>query len=673
MTDPALLQRLADLRKQIHFHNYRYHTLDQPLISDYEFDQLLNELKGLEAQHPELVTPDSPTQRSGAQPLERFTKVTHPAPILSLANGFGSQDVRDWYERIAKLDESVRHADFVVEPKIDGLTVVLHYIDGSFSLGATRGDGEVGEDISENLRTLPTIPLRIPLDGDLTSPERLVVRGEVYMTKSDFAELNARLSEAGEKTYLNPRNTAAGSLRQLDPRMTAKRPLKILVYQIIESSDPTPTTQWETLNYLQNLGFPVSNINRHVTDIESAIRFCEMQANQRSQWPFEADGIVIKINDLKLAERLGYVGKDPRGAIAYKYPAQEVSTKLLDIIVNVGRTGILTPQAILEPVSIGGVIVRNATLHNFDFIKEKDIRIGDRVWVKRAGEVIPYIIGPINEARDGSEKIYEIPQTCPACGEPVENIPGEVAYFCVNSACPAQLVRNLEHFVSRGSMDIVGLGYRIVEQLIKAGLIADVADLYSLEKNQLLTLEGFGDKKADNLRSAIEKSKSQPLERLITALGIHGVGEIAARDLAQHYGDLDKLAQASLEDIQILPGFGPNIAQSIIDWFAQPHNQALLKKLKAAQVWPIVVDAPAQTGNLALSGLSFVITGTLPSLTRTEAEDLILKHGGKVSGSVSKNTSYLLLGSEPGSKYDKAKALQVPILSEEELLKMIRS
>jgi len=673
MTDPALLQRLADLRKQIHFHNYRYHTLDQPLISDYEFDQLLNELKGLEAQHPELVTPDSPTQRSGAQPLERFTKVTHPAPILSLANGFGSQDVRDWYERIAKLDESVRHADFVVEPKIDGLTVVLHYIDGSFSLGATRGDGEVGEDISENLRTLPTIPLRIPLDGDLTPPERLVVRGEVYMTKSDFAELNARLSEAGEKTYLNPRNTAAGSLRQLDPRMTAKRPLKILVYQIIESSDPTPTTQWETLNYLQNLGFPVSNINSHVTDIESAIRFCEMQANQRSQWPFEADGIVIKINDLKLAERLGYVGKDPRGAIAYKYPAQEVSTKLLDIIVNVGRTGILTPQAILEPVSIGGVIVRNATLHNFDFIKEKDIRIGDRVWVKRAGEVIPYIIGPINEARDGSEKIYEIPQTCPACGEPVENIPGEVAYFCVNSACPAQLVRNLEHFVSRGSMDIVGLGYRIVEQLIKAGLIADVADLYSLEKNQLLTLEGFGDKKADNLRSAIEKSKSQPLERLITALGIHGVGEIAARDLAQHYRDLDKLAQASLEDIQILPGFGPNIAQSIIDWFAQPHNQALLKKLKAAQVWPIVVDAPAQTGNLALSGLSFVITGTLPSLTRTEAEDLILKHGGKVSGSVSKNTSYLLLGSEPGSKYDKAKALQVPILSEEELLKMIRS
>lgn len=673
MTDPALLQRLADLRKQIHFHNYRYHTLDQPLISDYEFDQLLNELKGLEAQHPELVTPDSPTQRSGAQPLERFTKVTHPAPILSLANGFGSQDVRDWYERIAKLDESVRHADFVVEPKIDGLTVVLHYIDGSFSLGATRGDGEVGEDISENLRTLPTIPLRIPLDGDLTSPERLVVRGEVYMTKSDFAELNARLSEAGEKTYLNPRNTAAGSLRQLDPRMTAKRPLKILVYQIIESSDPTPTTQWETLNYLLNLGFPVSNINSHVTDIESAIRFCEMQANQRNQWPFEADGIVIKINDLKLAERLGYVGKDPRGAIAYKYPAQEVSTKLLDIIVNVGRTGILTPQAILEPVSIGGVIVRNATLHNFDFIKEKDIRIGDRVWVKRAGEVIPYIIGPINEARDGSEKIYEIPQTCPACSEPVENIPGEVAYFCVNSACPAQLVRNLEHFVSRGSMDIVGLGYRIVEQLIKAGLIADVADLYSLEKNQLLTLEGFGDKKADNLLSAIEKSKSQPLERLITALGIHGVGEIAARDLAQHYRDLDKLAQASLEDIQTLPGFGPNIAQSIIDWFAQPHNQALLKKLKAAQVWPIVVDAPAQTGNLALSGLSFVITGTLPSLTRTEAEDLILKHGGKVSGSVSKNTSYLLLGSEPGSKYDKAKALQVPILSEEELLKMIRS
>ena len=673
MTDPALLQRLADLRKQIHFHNYRYHTLDQPLISDYEFDQLLNELKQLELQYPELVTSDSPTQRSGAQPLERFNKVTHPAPILSLANGFGSQDVRDWFERIARLDETVRQAEFVVEPKIDGLTVVLHYKDGSFSLGATRGDGEVGEDISENLRTLPTIPLRIPLDGDLTPPKRLVVRGEVYMTKSDFAELNARLSEAGEKTYLNPRNTAAGSLRQLDPRMTAKRPLKILVYQIIESSEPTPTTQWDTLHYLKEMGFPVSNINKLCPGIENAIEFCDAQADQRSQWPFEADGIVIKINDLKLAEKLGYVGKDPRGAIAFKYPAQEVSTKLLDIIVNVGRTGILTPQAVLEPVSIGGVIVRNATLHNFDFIKEKDIRIGDRVWVKRAGEVIPYIIGPISEARDGSEKIYEIPQTCPACGEPVENIPGEVAYFCVNSACPAQLVRNLEHFVSRGSMDIVGLGYRIVEQLIKAGLIADVADLYSLEKNQLLTLEGFGDKKADNLLSAIEQSKSQPLERLITALGIHGVGEIAARDLAQHYRDLDKLAQASLEDIQALPGFGPNIAQSIIDWFAQPHNQALLNKLKAAQVWPIVAEVLNQTMNLALSGLSFVITGTLPTLTRNEAEEMILKHGGKVTSSVSKKTSYLLLGSEPGSKYDKAKTLQVPILNEEELLKLIRS
>lgn len=671
MTDQNIVKQLEELRQKIHFHNYRYHTLDQPLITDYEYDQLLNELKHLETEYPELITPDSPTQRSGAKPLDKFRKVTHPAPILSLANGFGTPDIRNWIERISKLDERVRQADFVVEPKIDGLTVVLHYTNGIFSMGATRGDGEVGEDISENLRTIPSLPLRIPVDGSFQAPEVLVVRGEVFISKSDFESLNQRLAEAGEKTYLNPRNTAAGSLRQLDAKITATRPLKILVYQIVSSSEDVPITQWETLDYLKKLGFPVSDICQYAPDLEAAILLCEKAADVRQSWPFDADGTVIKLNNLTLADSLGFVGKDPRGAIAYKYPTQEVTTKLIDISVNVGRTGVLTPQAILEPVMIGGVIVKQATLHNFDFIREKDIRIGDRVLVKRAGEVIPYIIGPVVDARTGDEAIWQPPQVCPACSEAVENIPGEVAWYCVNSACPAQLLRNIEHFVSRSAMDIVGLGYRIVEQLIEAGLVKNVGDLYRLDKSELLQLEGFAEKKATNLLTAIEQSKAQPLERLITALGINGVGEVAARDLAQAFPDLDALANANQETLQTLPGFGPNISQAIVDWFARPSNQSLLIKLKSSGVWPVNEPTQSSGAKQALVGLTFVITGTLPTLSREQATELILEYGGKVSSSISKNTSYLLLGVEPGSKYAKAQQLGVPMLSEEALREMI--
>lgn len=671
MTDQNIVKQLEELRQKIHFHNYRYHTLDQPLITDFEFDEMVNELKKIEAEHPELITADSPTQRTGAKPLDKFRKVSHPAPILSLANGFGTTDIRSWIERISKLDERVRQADFVVEPKIDGLTVVLHYTNGIFSMGATRGDGEVGEDISENLRTIPSLPLRIPVDGSFQAPEVLVVRGEVFINKSDFESLNQRLAEAGEKTYLNPRNTAAGSLRQLDAKITATRPLKILVYQIVSSSEHVPITQWETLDYLKKWGFPVSDICQYAPDLEAAILLCEKAADVRQSWPFDADGTVIKLNNLILADSLGFVGKDPRGAIAYKYPTQEVTTKLIDISVNVGRTGVLTPQAILEPVMIGGVIVKQATLHNFDFIKEKDIRIGDRVLVKRAGEVIPYIIGPVMDARTGEEKPWQPPKVCPACGEAVDNIPGEVAWYCVNSACPAQLLRNIEHFVSRGAMDIVGLGYRIVEQLIEAGLVKDVGDLYRLDKSELLQLEGFAEKKATNLLFAIEQSKAQPLERLITALGIHGIGEVAARDLAQAFSNLDALANANQEALQSLPGFGPNISLAIVDWFARPSNQSLLIKLKSSGIWPVNEPAQGSDAKQALVGLTFVITGTLPTLSREQATELILEYGGKVSSSVSKNTSYLLLGAEPGSKYAKAQQLGVPILSEEALREMI--
>lgn len=671
MSDPDVRKQIEELRQQINYHNYLYHTLDSPIISDYEFDQLMNKLKEMEAAHPELITPDSPTQRTGGAPLDKFRKVQHPVPVLSLANGFGRQDILDWYERILKIDPAVANADYVLEPKLDGLTVVLHYENGLFVLGATRGDGFVGEDITENLKTIPSIPLRIPIRGDIKPPEQLVVRGEAIIFKKDFERLNAELAQRGEKTYLNPRNTAAGSLRQLDPKITAQRPLKIYLYQILISSDTPPATQRETLEYLEALGFPVNPLRWYAKTIEEAINICEQQATARHEWPYDADGIVIKINNLALAQRLGYVGKDPRGAIAFKYPGTEVETTLLDIQVNVGRTGVLTPLAILKPVNIGGVIVKQATLHNFDFIREKDIRIGDQVLVKRAGEVIPYILGPLPEKRTGNEKPFQMPTSCPSCGSKIQKEPGEVAYYCVNSSCPAQLARNIENFASRGAMDINGLGPQIIVQLIDAGLIHSAADLYTLKKEDLLKLEKFGEKKAENLLQAIQASKQQPLERLIIGLGIHGVGEVAARKLASTFHSLDNLSQADASQLETLEGIGPNIAQSIVGWFQQPHNRELLEKLKQNGVWPVEAEEAGQLKSNPLAGLTFVITGTLPTLTREEATRLIEENGGKVTDSVSRKTSYLVLGAEPGSKYIKAVELGVPILDENQLKELI--
>ena len=669
---PNLMARLERLRRDINFHNYRYHVLDDPVISDFEFDRLMTELRAIEAEHPEWVTPDSPTQRVGSQPAARFTKVNHPAPILSLANAFGAEDVRAWYERILKLDDRVAHTKFVVEPKIDGLTVVLHYRDSNFGLGATRGDGEVGEDITANLRTVRAVPLHIPVDPHGShAPSYLAVRGEAFISVEDFERLNQRLEKAGEKTYLNPRNTAAGSLRQLDPKLTAKRPLTLLTYSIVASDEARPVTQWETLEYLRSLGFPVTPDARLCEDIDSAIELCETWRERRENLPYETDGMVIKINDFSLAEELGFVGKDPRGAVAFKFPAQEVTTKLFNIGANVGRTGVLTPYAVLEPVEIGGVIVKQATLHNFDYIAEKDIRVGDRVRVKRAGEVIPYVIGPVEAIRTGEERIYEPPRACPACGEIVENPPGEVAWYCVNSACPEQLIRNLEHFVSRGAMDIVGLGIKIVEQLVSAGLVHDVADLYSVRREDLLNLEGFGDKKADNILQSIEASSNRPLARLINALGIRGVGEVMATDLAHFYPDLERLEQATLEDLQTIEGVGPNIAQAIVDWFARPANRQVLEKLRTAGVWPREEASSRITGAAQpFSGMTFVITGALPNLSRDETKKLIQINGGKVTDSVSKKTSYLVLGENPGSKLDKARSLGVPVLDEANLRRL---
>jgi DNA ligase (NAD+) len=469
---------------------------------------------------------------------------------------------------------------------------------------------------------------------------------------------------------LNPRNTAAGSLRQLDPQLTASRPLTLLVYQIVHSEGgEAPTSQWEILEYLKALGFPVTDIARCFDDLEAAIAYTETWDKGRDKLPYEADGMVIKLDDLTLASELGFVGKDPRGAIAFKFPAREVTTTLNDIGVAVGRTGVLTPYAVLEPVEIGGVIVERATLHNFDFIAEKDIRVGDRVLVKRAGEVIPYVIGPVVDARSGKEKTYKPPTTCPACSQAVEHFEGEVAWYCVNTACPAQLVRNIEHFVSRGAMDITGLGIKIVEQLIEAGLVKDVADLFTLRKEQLLELEGFAEKKAENLLKSLEQAKGQSLNRLIAALGIHGVGEVMAGDLSRAYGDLSALSKTSAEELQQIEGLGPNIAESIVDWFSQTANQKVLKKLGAAGVNPKMKKEEMKKEG-ALSGFTFVVTGTLPTLSRDEVKEFIEQNGGKVTDSVSKKTSYLVLGENPGSKADKAQALGVKIVDEAELRKL---
>jgi DNA ligase (NAD+) len=680
-------KRYEELKQEVNFHNHRYHVLDAPVISDAEYDRLLVELRAIEAEHPDWVTPDSPSQRAGASPSDKFEKVRHPRAILSLANAFGADDTRAWYERIRRLDDRVEKAKFTVEPKIDGLSVVLHYRNGLFVMGATRGDGEVGEDITLNLRTVKAIPLKIPVEGggrgaalktNLNVPAYLVVRGEVFIPTKEFERMNQRLEEAGEKTYLNPRNSAAGSLRQLDPSITASRPLTLLVYQVIHSEGgPIPSSQWDLLAYLKALGFPATDAARRFNDLESAIAYTETWDKRRDELGYEADGMVIKLDDLSLANELGFVGKDPRGAIAFKFPAREVTTRLNDIGVAVGRTGVLTPYAVLEPVEVGGVVVERATLHNFDYIAEKDIRPGDRVLIKRAGEVIPYVIGPVKDVRTGKEKHYRPPSTCPACAQPVEHFEGEVAWYCVNAACPAQLVRNVEHFVSRGAMDINGMGIKIVEKLIETGAVKDVADIYTLRREDILEAVTKKDRKtdkeppgkiADNLLAAIVASRKQPLSRLITAIGIRGVGEVSARDLAVHFPSLDLLAKSTADDLQTVEGIGPNIAEAIIDWFSRERNRKVLEKLKAAGVWPINQPSPRdeQLSNL-LSGKTFVITGTLPTFSRDLAKEFIESHGGKVTDSVSKKTSYLVLGESPGSKYETAKTLGVKIIGEEEL------
>ena len=674
MIPEDVIRRVEALRREINYHNYRYYVLNSPVITDAEYDALMQELRELEAAYPELVTPDSPTQRVGAEPAEGFVRVRHPAPILSLDNAFSGDDLRAWVERIRKLLPPDTPLDFVVEPKFDGLTVVLTYEDGLFVQGATRGDGEVGEEITANLRTVRSLPLRIPVAEDrelpYPLPHRLVVRGEALMFIEDFRRFNREQEEKGEKTFANPRNAAAGSLRQLDPRITASRPLRLYCYAIVDADGPTPPTQWETLAYLRTLGFPVTEHIARFDTIEEVIAYCEAWIEKRDTLPFEADGMVVKVNDLRVAAQLGVVGKAPRGAIAFKFPAREATTKVLDIRVNVGRTGVLTPYAVLEPVRIGGVTVRKATLHNFEDLARKDVRIGDTVILKRAGDVIPYIVGPIKDLRDGDEVPYAPPDRCPSCGEPVFRPPDEVAVYCINAACPAQLVRRIAYFASRGAMEIETLGEKTAALLVERGLVRDVADLYFLTKEDLLSLEGFADKKAENLLAAIEASKDRPLERLLTGLGIRYVGGVVAEILARHYGSIEALAQASQEELEQIEGVGPRIAQAVVQWFQRPRHREIIEKLRRAGV-RLTAERPVEEGPKPLEGLTFVITGTL-SRPRGEIAALIEQHGGRVTGSVSRRTSYLIVGESPGgTKYRRAQELGVPMIGEAELMAML--
>jgi DNA ligase (NAD+) len=667
-------KEIERLRREIEQHNHAYYVLNAPTISDYEWDTLMRRLQALEAQHPDLISPDSPTQRIAVEPAEGFRRIPHPAPILSLGNAYNDSEVLAWYERIVKLDDRVRNTDFVVEPKLDGLTVVLHYENGVFQLGSTRGDGEIGEDISANLRTIRSLPLRIPVgEREVEVPPRLVVRGEALIFLDDFEELNRRLEEAGERTYVNPRNTASGALRQLDPSLTASRPIRLMCYDIVEAEGDIPTQQWELIGYLKALGFPVAEGIDRAENIEAVLEIYQDWVSRRDALPYEADGIVIKINDLRLSADLGVVGKDPRGALAYKFPAQVVTTQLNDIGLNVGRTGVITPYAILEPVEVGGVTVRQATLHNFDFIQEKDIRIGDRVMIKRAGDVIPYIIGPVVEARRGEEAVYKLPTRCPSCNEPLEFSDSEVALYCVNNACPSQLIRNLEHFASRSAMDIEGMGIKIAAQLVEAELVKDIADLYAITLDDLLILEGFGEKRAQNLIDSIDRSRAQSLARLIIGLGIRNVGETVAADLARHFSNLGALASAGIEDFEGIEGIGPIVARTIVDWFQTPANLRVLDKIQAAGISPRIPSLKDPEGPMPLAGLSFVVTGSLSKMSRSEAKELIQKSGGKVLGSVSSKTDYLVAGELPGSKLQKANELDIPVISEEDLQKMIAS
>ncbi len=669
--DKKITERLEELKKQLRYHNYRYYVLDDPHISDREYDNLMRELLEIESAYPELVTEDSPSQRVGDKPLEEFGTVEHATPMLSIANAFDEGDLLAFDQRVRKL-LGKDNIEYAVEPKVDGLSASIIYEHGRFIRGATRGDGLRGEDITQNLKTIKSIPLIIDSED---CPEYLEVRGEVLICLEDFSELNKKRLEKGEQPFANPRNAAAGSLRQLDPKVTAGRPLDIFIYAgIITPPSPSIKSHYEMISFLKHLGFKVVQYCKLCHGIEEVIKYCFEWRDRKNEFPYEADGMVVKVSSYSEQETLGAVSRSPRWAIAYKFPAIEATTVINDIQVYIGRTGALTPVAHLEPVEIDGSVVSRATLHNEDEIRRKDILIGDRVVVHKAGKIIPEVVKVIKEERTGKEKEFVMPSICPRCSAPVEKPAGESVARCTNSNCFARLERNICHYASRDAMDIEGLGKSRVEQLIEEGLIKkDVSDLYSLKMEELSSLEGMGEKSARNLLNAIESSKDRPLKRLIYALGIRHAGEHVAQILAEHYSSLEELSEVTVEELLNIHEIGPKVAGTVVEFFSRKENLLLIDTLKRAgvKVYEEKQEKP-ERGNQIWSGKQFVITGTLPTMSRNEAKAIIEERGGKVGSSVSKKTDFLLVGEDPGSKLDKAISLGVKIIKGEEFEDTLR-
>lgn len=657
-------QRMAELVNWLEEQSYAYYVLDQPKVTDAEFDQRMRELMALEKEFPEFASPNSPTQRVGGEPLPYFNKVEHSVPMLSLGNAFNEEDIREFVRRVERLaDQS--EIEFVCELKIDGLAVAARYENGGYQLGATRGDGTVGEEITQNLKTIHSLPLQ------LSEPVTIEVRGEAYMSKKAFARLNEQRQKEGLALFANPRNAGAGSLRQLDPKLAAKRHLKLFVYSAILSDEQQSSLRRhsDVLRKLQEWGFSVNPEYRVVKDVEGILDFIQHWQEQKASLPYEIDGIVIKVDDLSLQERLGHTAKSPRWAIAYKFPAELAETTLYDIELTVGRTGVVTPTALLEPVLLAGTTVKRASLHNEDIIRSKGILLGDRVVIKKAGDIIPEIVEVRKEQRTGQERPFHMPTHCPACEEPLHRLEGEVALRCLNPSCPAQVQEGLIHFVSRQAMNIEGLGEKVIRQLFAAGLVRDVADLYTLTRDQLLTLERMGEKSVDNLLQAIEASKANSLERLLFGFGIRFVGAKGAKILAQHFGTLEAICQASVEELLTIDEIGPKMADSLHSTLAQPQMQELIQRLQAQGV-NTTYKGPRRTTS-SLQGKTFVLTGALSTLSRKEASEQLEALGAKVTNSVSKNTDVLIAGEKAGSKKEKAIQLGIEIWDEEQLLRLL--
>lgn len=653
------------LRDEIHRHNHLYYVLDQPEVSDAEYDRLLDELASLEKKFPELVTPDSPTQRVGAPPLEEFKTVRHSLPMLSLNKATSEPEFMDFHRRVVELSR-VDEIRYVVEPKFDGLAVEVVYREGLFSLGSTRGDGAVGENVTLNLKTVKSIPLRLRGKG---VPERIEVRGEVIMNKGDFAKLNRERETSGDPLFANPRNAAAGSVRQLDSKVTNTRPLTMFAHGTGLLSGKELSNHWDTLAYLKQLGFKISEHIALCTKIDQVKDYYEKILSLRGELPYEIDGIVIKVNDFDLQRRLGEISRSPRWAIAWKFPAQQEHTVVKDIIVSVGRTGALTPVALLEPVRVAGVEVSRATLHNEDEVRKKDVRIGDTVVIQRAGDVIPEVVKVIETKRTGREKPFIMPDLCPVCGSKVERPEGEAVHRCTGLACPAQIKEHLAHFASKGAMDIDGLGYKFLEQMVDKRIIHDQADLFTLTKDNLMNMDRMGDKLAQNLLDAIDQSRKPGLANLIYALGIRNVGEHLATVLARNFKSIDNLANQSIEDLTQVHEVGPIVAESIYNFFHNTKNLKVLEKLKKGGV--VFPEENIESRESSLTGKTLVLTGGLDSMTRDEARKIIETLGGRVSSSVSKRTDLVVAGKDPGSKYADAQRLGVKTLNEDEFKKMI--